>query len=151
LNVLGLLARHPDLATAFHTLCGHVLFGTTLSPRQRELLILRVAAQRSCRYEFAQHAVLGAEAGLSAEEIARVASEGSDGDWSTLEAALLRAAEDLLATGAIGAQCWTELRRGLDDQQLLDVVFTVGTYDTLAMAMESFGLELDADLPVVEI
>jgi hypothetical protein len=32
----------------------------------------------------------------------------------------------------------------LDDQQLMDVVFTVGAYEVLAMAFRSFGVELDA-------
>ena len=37
----------------------------------------------------------------------------------------------------------------LDDQQLMDVIFTVGAYETLAMAMNSVGLERDADLPLL--
>jgi hypothetical protein len=28
----------------------------------------------------------------------------------------------------------------------MDLVFTVGAYDLMAMAMRSFGIELDADL-----
>ena len=58
LNVLGTFARHPALAQAFHTFNGHVLFATTLSPRQRELLVLRVAVLRDCAYEWAQHVLL---------------------------------------------------------------------------------------------
>jgi hypothetical protein len=34
----------------------------------------------------------------------------------------------------------------LDAQQLLDLVFTVGAYETLAMAMRTFGVEVDDDL-----
>ena len=39
-----------------------------------------------------------------------------------------------------------ELAAELDDQQLMDLVFTVGAYDVLAMAFRSFRVELDADL-----
>ena len=49
LNVLGTLAHHPELARAYHTFNGHILFNTSLSPRQRELLVLRVAAVRDVR------------------------------------------------------------------------------------------------------
>src|SRR3954462_8972065 len=73
LNLLGTLARHPALTRAFHTLTGHVLFASTLSPRERELLVLRVAAARMCAYEWEQHVVMAADAGLTAEEIDRVA------------------------------------------------------------------------------
>jgi 4-carboxymuconolactone decarboxylase len=34
----------------------------------------------------------------------------------------------------------------LDQRQLMDLVFTVGAYDLLAMAFNSFGLELDPGL-----
>jgi hypothetical protein len=41
---------------------------------------------------------------------------------------------------------WAALAETLDDQQLMDLVFTVGAYDLLAMAFRSFGIQLDADL-----
>ena len=74
LNVLGTLAHYPALTRAYHTFNGHVQFATTLSTRQRELLVLRVASLRQCAYEWAQHAVLAGDVGLSAEEIERVAA-----------------------------------------------------------------------------
>ena len=53
LNVLGTLAHHPELTQAYHTFNGHVLFASTLEPRERELVVLRVAAVRQARYEWA--------------------------------------------------------------------------------------------------
>jgi AhpD family alkylhydroperoxidase len=146
LNVLGLLARHPALTHAFHTFNGHLQFATTLSPRQRELLVLRVAVARSCDYEWAQHAVLAGDVGLDPDEVDRVA-KGPDADgWSPLEAAMLRAVDELIADAVIADPTWAALAAELDDQQLMDLVFTVGAYETLAMALLSFGVQLDADL-----
>jgi AhpD family alkylhydroperoxidase len=143
LNLLGTLAHHTDLTRAFHTLAGHALFGTTLSERQRELLVLRVAAVRECEYEWAQHLVLAAAAGITQDEIAAVrGGTGLDG----AELALLDAVDELLRDAEVSAATWSALATELHTQQLMDVVFTVGTYDTLAMAMKSFGVELDADL-----
>jgi alkylhydroperoxidase family enzyme len=146
LNVLGTLAVHPALARAFHTFNGHVLFATTLSVRQRELLVLRVAALRDAEYEWAQHAVLAADAGIDADEVARVKDGPGARGWSPLDAALLRAADELVADAAIGDATWFALAAELDERQLMDVVFTVGAYDALAMAFGSFGVELDDDL-----
>jgi alkylhydroperoxidase family enzyme len=146
LNVLGTLARHPALTRAFHTFNGHVLFGTTLSERQRELLVLRVAAVRGAEYEWAQHAVLAADVGLATHDVARVA-EGPDAPgWSALDGALVRAVDELVADALIGDATWAALAAELDEHQLMDVVFTVGAYDLLAMAFRSFGVELDDDL-----
>ena len=43
-------------------------------------------------------------------------------------------------------ETWATLAGELDRQQLMDLVFTVGSYDLLAMAFRSFGVELDDDL-----
>jgi len=146
LNALGMFARHPELTRAFNTFNGHVLFATTITPRQRELLVLRVAVLRNCEYERLQHEVLARDAGLSPEEIART-SEGPDaGDWSDLDRALLRATDELILDGVIADRTWSALRADLDVEQLMDVVFTIGAYEVLAFAFRSFGVELDDDL-----
>lgn len=146
LNVLGTLARHPELARAFHTFNGHVLFATTITPRQRELLVLRVAAVRGSEYEWAQHAVLAGDVGMTEDETARVA-EGPDAPgWAPLDRALVAAADELILDARISDETWRVLAAELDEQQLLDVVFTVGAYDTLAMMLRTFDVELDDDL-----
>jgi alkylhydroperoxidase family enzyme len=146
LNLLGTLARHPALARAFHSFNGHVLFATTLTPRQRELLVLRVAAVRRAEYEWRQHVVLAGDAGLADDEIARIA-EGPDAPgWAPLDAALLRAVDELVGGASIGDDTWAALTAELDDEQLLDLVFTVGAYDMLAMALGAVRVDLDDDL-----
>jgi alkylhydroperoxidase family enzyme len=146
LNVLGTLARHPVLARAFHTFNGHVLFASTLSARQRELLVLRVAAVREAEYEWAQHVVLAADAGLDAGEVAAIAEGPGAPGWSPLERAMLAAVDELVGEATIADGTWEALARELDEQQIMDLVFTVGAYDLLAMAFRSFRVELDDDL-----
>lgn len=148
LNILGLLAHHPELARAYHTFNGHVLFGTTLSLRQRELLILRVAALRDAEYEWLQHKVVGGDIGLTSDEIDRAAEGPDAAGWDPFEAALVRAADELLADACLTDETYDALAGELGPQQLLDLVFTVGTYDLLAMAMRTFGLEVDDDLAI---
>ena len=145
-NSLGTFAHHPALARAFLTFNGHILMGTTLSQRQRELLVLRVAALRKSGYEWAQHVFMARDAGLDDEEIGRIALGPDAPFWIPLESALLRAVDELIGDGAIGETTWTALARELDTQQLLDVIFTVGAYEILAWKFRSFGLSLDDDL-----
>jgi AhpD family alkylhydroperoxidase len=146
LGVLGMLAHHPQLTGAFHAFTGHVLYGTTLEPRERELLVLRVAAVRDCEYEWAQHVRMAADAGLTADAVARAADGADAPGWSELDAALLRAVDELIADACITDATWAVLAAHLDTKQLMDVIFTVGNYDLLAMALRSFGVALDADL-----
>jgi alkylhydroperoxidase family enzyme len=146
LNVLGTLAKHPELAKAFHTFNGYILFASTLSPRQRELLVLRVAAVRQSAYEWEQHAVLAGDAGLSSDEVDRISVGPDAPGWPALDRAMVQAVDDLIGDGRIGDATWAALASELEEQQLMDLVFTVGAYEVLALALRSFDIELDDDL-----
>ncbi|MEU1983113.1 carboxymuconolactone decarboxylase family protein [Nocardia sp. NPDC019395] len=145
-NLLGTLARYPAFTMAFLPFNGHLLYGGKLSDRQREMLILRVAHLWESDYEWAQHAVLGGNVGLSDEEIRRIAAGPDATGWTPLEAALLRAADELREAGTVGEDTWQALAGDFDEQQMMDIVFTVGTYAMLAMAMRSFGVRPDPDI-----
>ncbi|MFI0350335.1 carboxymuconolactone decarboxylase family protein [Actinomadura sp. 9N407] len=137
-NVLGLLARHPALARAFLTFNAHLLGASTLPVRTRELAILRVAWRRRCRYEWAQHVLIAKRAGVTDEEIAGV---------RTGAATPITTAVDELEEGSnLSDATYRALAADLDDHQLMDLVFTVGTYGLLAMAFNTFEVELDPGL-----
>ena len=146
LNVLGTMAHHPELARAFHTFNGHILFATSLSPRQRELLVLRVAAVRRSVYEWRQHVLLAADAGITAEEVSWITEGPGAPGWSPVDRALISAVDELLADARVADATWEVLAAALEVEQLLDVIFTVGAYDALAMALRSFGVPVDDDL-----
>lgn len=146
LNVLGALAYHPELAKAFFTFNGHLLSATSLTPRQRELLILRTAVLRQSEYEWAQHVVIAGDVGISRAEVAQIAWGPDSTLWSDADAALLRAAGELVADGVIGDATWAVLTEHLSTQQILDVIFTVGAYETLGWMLRSFGIALDEDV-----
>ena len=141
-----MLAHHPTLTTAYHRFNGHVQFGTTLTPRQRELLVLRIAHVRSCEYEWLQHTVLAGDADISEDEVARVTVGADAPGWSPLDAALLRAVDELVGSASITDETWATLTAELDTQQVMDAVFTVGAYELLAMAFNSFRIPIDDDL-----
>ena len=146
LNVLGAMAHHPELARAYFTFNGHLLLGTTLSERHRELLVMRVAVVRKCGYEWAQHLFVARDSGLTDEEIGRIAYGPDAPFWSPLEAAMLRATDELIDPGAISDETWQALAAELDNRQLLDLIFTVGGYDTLARMFSSLQLPIDDEI-----
>jgi alkylhydroperoxidase family enzyme len=146
LNLMGTLAHHPDLTTAYNHLISHALYFTTITPRQRELLVLRVAHVRDAPYEWAQHVYQAGVVGIEPEEVARVRAGAEAEGWTPLESALLAAADELLTGARIEEATYSELSKELDTQQLMDVVFTVGVYDVLAMVLRTFVVELDDDL-----
>jgi 4-carboxymuconolactone decarboxylase len=151
MNGIGTMLHHPALAKAFLTFNNHIAIFNSLSKRTRELLILRIGWLRKSEYEFVQHLVVGARAGLSDADLERL-QVGADADgWDPLDADLLRATDELHADACISESTYSRLAARLSTQQLLDVVFTVGCYEILAMVFKTFrvvlepGNELNAD------
>ncbi|HEY5855274.1 MAG TPA: carboxymuconolactone decarboxylase family protein [Aldersonia sp.] len=141
-NGLGTLLRHPDLTEAFLGFNVHLLFRSTLSPRIRELAILRVAHRRDSAYEWAHHEELARAAGLSDDQIAGVRSGKLADDFDRV---VLDAVDELDGTSQISDPTWAALGARLDDRQRMDLIFTVGGYALLAMAFNTFGVELEHD------
>jgi len=143
LNVFATIARHPKLLKRWVVFANHVLNGSTLPPRERELVILRTGFLCRSGYEWAQHATIGRAAGLDDAEIVRI-TQGSGGDgWSDGDRALLRATEQLVADHFIDDATWAELATVWNEQQLMDLVFAVGQYTLVSMALNTFGVQLE--------
>ncbi|MBX7446922.1 carboxymuconolactone decarboxylase family protein [Mycolicibacterium sp. 3033] len=145
-NILGTMAHHPQLARAFFTLQAHLLLTTTLTERQRELVIMRVAALRQSEYEWAQHLYMARDAGLTDIEISWIAWGPDAPTWDASDASVLRSVDELVQDGVIADTTWTALAEHLDTLQILDVIFTTGSYAMLASMLGSLEIPLDDDL-----
>jgi alkylhydroperoxidase family enzyme len=142
-NIFRTLARYPKLLKRWLPLGNHLLFKSSLSARDRELLILRTAWLARAEYEWGQHVQIGQREGLTMAEIERIAHGPDAAGWKPEEAALLRAADELVRDTRLSDASWAALGAHYDTPQLMDIVFTVGAYAMLAMALNSFGVELD--------
>jgi 4-carboxymuconolactone decarboxylase len=143
LNIFATLAWHPKLFKRWLVFGGHVLGKSTLPAREREILILRTGWLCRCEYEWGQHVIIGRKVGLSDEEIRRIPQGPSAPGWTPFEAALLTAADELRAETMIGDATWSALATRYDTTQLLDLVFTVGQYTLVSMALNTLGVQLD--------
>lgn len=148
-SVIATLLHNPQLASRFLAYNMELLQRPTIDARLRELMILRVAFRARAPYEWAQHVRMAEALGITADEITAIA--GSDGDWKPLEAALLTATDELIDNYRIADDTWQLLAADLDETQLVELVFVIGTYTALAMAFNSFGLQLDAELQATNI
>jgi 4-carboxymuconolactone decarboxylase len=148
-NVLATMMRHPTIAGPFLSYNNVLLRAPALEPRQRELMILRVAWRTRSEYEWVQHVRMAERCGITADEVDSIGSATGTTSWTPLEADLLAATDQLLDGYGIDDDTWDRLARRLDERQLLEVLFLVGTYTCLAMAFNSVGLALDPELDSV--
>jgi len=143
LNVFRTLATHTDLYKRWLPFANHVLFKSTLPPREREMLILRIGHLCRSGYEFQQHIRVGKAAGLSDAEIEAITEGPDSARWNALERALLRAVDELHGDAFITDTTWATLNARYDTNQMMDLVFAVGQYTMVSMALNSFGVQLE--------
>lgn len=146
-NVFRTLARHTSLFRRWLPFMGHVLHKQTLPFRDREILILRIGWLCRSPYEWTQHVQVGLRAGLDEAEIERIADGPDAPGWSAHDAALVRAADELHRDACITDATWSTLAARYTSEQMVDVIFTVGQYNMVSMALNSLGVEIDAELP----
>lgn len=143
LNIFRTLVRAPDAFRAFSWWGGYVMARNSLSPRDREIVILRTGWLCKSGYEWTQHHRIGLQSGLSAQEIERIkAGAGAEG-WTAGERALIAAVDDLNRDHFVSSASWAELSKHYSERQCMDVVFTTGQYTQVSMILNSFGIQLD--------
>ena len=144
LNIFRTLARTPKALTRFNAWGGYVLSRRNdLPEREREIVILRVGYRCKSGYEFTQHTRIGLQSGLTAAEIENI-KRGAGASWSPADAALIKAADELVADHFITDATWAELQAHYSEKQCMDVVFTTAQYTQVSMILNSFGVQLDA-------
>ena len=146
LNIFRTLAHHPKLMKRWLVFGNHVLGHSTLAAREREIVILRIGWLCRAGYEWGQHVRIARDSGVSEEEIARIPHGADAPGWSELDRALLRATDELHGDAFVSDATWQALSRHLDTKQLMDLVFTVGQYQLVSMALNSFGVQPEPGL-----
>ncbi|MFD9907000.1 MBL fold metallo-hydrolase [Streptomyces sp. NPDC059063] len=146
LNVLATIGNHPDLLVALAPLLAGLAQGL-IPDRERELAILRTAHLTGSTYEWEHHARIGAAAGLTGPEIARVPlgpdGSGSGSGWGEADRSLLRAVDELYEGHALTAATWRRLAARYSTAQMLELLALVGTYTMIAGILKSCRVPLD--------
>ncbi len=84
---------------------------------------------------------------MTDEEIKRITKGPKAPGWDHFDATLLQAVDELHADAFITDATWNALAQRYNQQQLMDVVATVGQYNLVSMFLNSFGVQLDEGVP----
>jgi 4-carboxymuconolactone decarboxylase len=147
LNIFKVLAHSPPL------LRNYARFGTTfftnataLSPRLREIAVLRVGQITGSEYEFAQHVRIALMAGLTVEEIADLQNYDETESFSDLERAVIKYTDAVSSLTPEVPGLARELKRWLSERELMELTFAIGHWNMVARVLVPLEVELDAAL-----
>ncbi len=145
-NVFRTFARNPPADRVRGAINGHVNGSSTLSPRHREMLLIRIGVLCRSEYEYAAHVRVGRRLGMTDEDVALLLAGPDGGEGDPIELALLRATDELYEDDIVSDETWTTLAASLDTRQLFDVLIAVGGYRSTSMLINAAGVQLDANM-----
>ncbi len=147
LNLYATLINHQALYGPRTTFGTYLQRDGLLPPRTRELLIMRTGYLIRAEYEWAHHVSYAKDAGLTDEEIARIAKGPEAAGWSEADRYVLRAADELRREAFISDATWAGLTKTYDEKRMLEIIYTVGGYSMTGVAINSFGVQVEPGYP----
>lgn len=155
-KVQDALGRLPDLRiyrmvghaeTAFRPflrLGGAILGQLELSPRLRELAILRVASLSRAEYEWVQHVSLALGAGVTQAQVESVERGDIDGEaFDAVERTVLRFTTEALERVHVSDETFRAAAKQLTPREIVELLLTIGYYRMVATLLETTEVDLD--------
>ena len=143
-NVINVMANHPPLAMAWSHFGKYFMTGHTLSKRQLEIVVLRVAVLVNSPYEWHNHVGYAIQAGITLEEIAAIRDfPNCEHSFTEEEVAIITAVGELIGKNNLSDETWNTLAKTLRQEQMMDLVFLIGHYVMTSWALSSFGVPIE--------
>jgi 4-carboxymuconolactone decarboxylase len=139
------LVHSPRMYRTFVTHLAELVARTNLPPRDRQIVCLRMLQLCDEVYEKTHHITISRKAGLTDEDISAIL-QGQGASLSGFDGTVLKATDELFRDQCISDATWNRLAERYSQQQLMEIVFLAGCYQTMAMLTKSFGIELEPDL-----
>ncbi len=147
INLFRALANSPDATRSFLGLGHYIRFRSRLDPRLREMAILQVGYVAKSPYEYSHHIKIGREFGVTDDDIRAIEAEtrGEATALAPLEKAVLRAARELAAQPELPDTTFAELRKGFDNERLVDLLLTISFYAAVVRLLAALQIDVEDD------
>ncbi|HET7073876.1 MAG TPA: carboxymuconolactone decarboxylase family protein [Mycobacterium sp.] len=148
LNVYRALANAENVFTGWMVAGRAALTSPVLSPRLRELVVLRTACLMDCRYELGQHTDIARTVGVSEPEVKALISESNWEqadfvDFTDTERAVVALASELLTTRGVSAALFDQVHQALGSEATIEVLMVISRYAGLALMLNALDVDLD--------
>lgn len=144
--VLNTLGQHPDLAKPFLAFNRYLLQSSTLPVRLRQIAILRVCWIKKARYMWSSHLRTSLRNGFNGEEFEPVKVGQDSPYWNREERIVISVTDKLMANADLDDASWDSLTGFLDRRQIMDLLFTIGTYVQLSMVLNAIRVAREPEL-----
>jgi alkylhydroperoxidase family enzyme len=141
LKLYKALLHSPPLAESWFGHMNAVRWGTTLSGRLRELIIIRIAVRHAVAYVLRQHIPALAEAdGVSVEECEALRDWRHAGCFSDAERAALAYCDSMTTEVIVDDDVFDALRPHYSERQLVELTVLIATYNMHVRVIEALEI-----------
>ena len=143
LNMYRAVAHSPAAGEAFIRLGATLLRKTKLSPKLRELVILRIAHLCGSEYEWRQHVPVALELGVTQEHIDAIPTWQASRTFSDPERAALKFTDEVTQNVTVRDETFQSLRRFFDEQEIVELTLANAYWGAVARVLVALQVDVD--------
>lgn len=147
LNIFRMMAHAETGFRPLIMLGTAILSQQALSPKLRELTILRVGRLSPAEYEWVQHVPIALATGATQEQIDALAADDVTGPaFDDVERAVLAFVTDVVRNVKASDETFAAVSRYLSHREIVELVITTGYYMMIARLLETTAVDLDGPM-----
>lgn len=144
-NLFRAMAPSPSALEHVAALGEFVRFGSSLAPALREVVILCVADEAECRYEWVHHRRIAREVHVP-EPVLTEVMRRTDAAQLGRFAPAARLARAMTRGAAVDVETLATLTQDLGAKGLVDLMVTIGYYTLLSRIINGMGIALEPNV-----
>lgn len=144
LNLFKVMGHLPHIGLNFQRMGNSILKGEELSPKLRELAILRVGFLTRCRYELTQHTPIALRAGLQKKQIDELGQWKLSKNFTDEEKAVLAYTDEMEVNIQVKDATFNELRRFLSEHSTVEMTATIAYYGMACRILEALQVDMES-------
>jgi len=143
INLFKALAHSPKIFRDFNRLGITLLLKGDLSPRLRELAILRVGNLAGANYEWTKHVPIALEAGASQGQIDDLPNWADSTQFDEQERAVLQYTDEVARNIKASDGTFKKIAEFLSQKEIIELTVTIGYYGMVCRVLETLEIQLE--------
>jgi AhpD family alkylhydroperoxidase len=146
LNLNRIMAHSSGTVRELIKLGNRLLTQSELTPRYRELAVIRAATLCGSLYEFAQHVSIALEAGLTEEQLHQIDRWKESDLFNDREKIVLSFVEEVFYDHQASDATFEKAADFLNSASLVELTLAVGYWSMIAKLLNTFDVEIDENV-----
>jgi len=146
LNLYKALGHCPFIGLNFQRLGNSLLKGEALSPKLRELAVIRVGNLAGSVYEFTKHTAVGLHCGVTQKQIDSISNWQDSPEFDEVEKAVLAYTDEVALNVEVKDATFKQLRSFLSEHEIVELTVAIGYYGMACRVLVALQVELESTI-----